>query len=74
MAAVKCAENREAALISEDTDLLVLLCYHANLENNRIFFSNQSQSKDFRQRPDLVVCYHSSILKLAVTLHLVSME
>ena len=47
--AVKCAENREEALIGEDTDLLVLLCYHANLENIRIFFSNQSPSKNYRQ-------------------------
>ena len=43
--AVKCAENREEAFISEDIDLLVLLCYHANLENNRIFFQIRAQAK-----------------------------
>ena len=48
MTAVKCAENREVSLIDEDTDLLVLLCYYAILENNN--FSNQSPSKDYRQK------------------------
>ena len=50
MAAVKCAENREAALISEDTDLLVLLCYHANLENNRIFFFKSEPKQRFSSK------------------------
>ena len=43
--AVKCAENREVALIGEDTVLLVLLCYHANLENNRIFFKSEPNQR-----------------------------
>ena len=43
--AVKCAENRDVALIGEDTDLLVLLCYHANLQNNRIFFKSEPKQK-----------------------------
>ena len=38
--AVKCAENREVALIGGGTDMLVLLCYQANLENNKIFFKS----------------------------------
>ena len=45
MTAVKCAENRDVALIGEDTDLLVLLCYHANLENNRIFFKSEPKQR-----------------------------
>ena len=47
--AVKYAENIEVALIGEDTDLLVLLCYHANFENNRIF-SKSEAIKDYRQK------------------------
>ena len=43
--AVKCAENREVALLGEDTDLLVLLCYHANLENNRIYFKSEPKQR-----------------------------
>ena len=43
--AVKCAENREVALIGGDTDMLVLLCYHANLENNRIFFKSEPNQR-----------------------------
>ena len=43
--AVKCAENREVALIGEYTDLLVLLCYHANLENNRIYFKSEPMQR-----------------------------
>ena len=43
--AVKCAENREVALIGGDTDMLVLLCYHANLKNNRIFFKSEPNQR-----------------------------
>lgn len=43
--AVKCAENRDVALIGEDTDLLVPLCYHANLKATG-YISNQNPSKD----------------------------
>ena len=45
MTAVKCAENREAALIGEDTVLLVLLCYHANLQTNRIFVKSEPKQR-----------------------------
>ena len=74
--AVKCAENREVALISGGTDMLVLLCYHANLENNRIFFKSEPNQRlsskclrvwDIKKAkvllgPDHVVCYLSSML------------
>ena len=43
--AVKCAENREVALIGEDTELLVLLCYHANFENDSIVFKSDSKQR-----------------------------
>ena len=42
---MKCAENREVALIGGDTDMLVLLCYHVNLENNRIFFKSEPNQR-----------------------------
>ena len=54
MTAVKCAENREVALIAKDTDLLMLLCYHANLENIRIFFQIRVQAKIIVKRPKSV--------------------
>ena len=42
---MKCAENREVALIGEYTDFLVLLCYHANLEKNIIFFKTEPMQR-----------------------------
>ena len=43
--AVECAENREVVVIGEDTDLLVLLCYHTSLEVNKIFFKSEPKQR-----------------------------
>ena len=39
LTAVAYAENHPTTVIGEDTDLLVLLCYHASQASNRIIFS-----------------------------------
>ena len=36
--AVESATLMDTALVGEDTDLLILLCYHANLDSHNIFF------------------------------------
>ena len=42
--AVELARVADTVLVGDDTDLLVLLCYHACLESHNIFL-NQSQRK-----------------------------
>ena len=36
--AVKSATLMDTVLVGEDTDLLILLCYHASLNSHNIFF------------------------------------
>ena len=36
--AVQSASLMDTALVGEDTDLLILLCYHASLDSHNIFF------------------------------------
>ena len=37
--------RKKVALIGGDTDWLVLLCYHASLENNRIYFKSDPKQR-----------------------------
>ena len=41
--AIQSAEIMETVLIGEDTDLLVLLLYHANLQNHDLFFTSDAK-------------------------------
>ena len=53
MTAVEYSEHKDVVVIGEDTDLLVLLCYHANLEYHKICFKSelkQRTSKGLRVR------------------------
>ena len=46
--AVLASENNDTVVIGEDTDLLVLLCYHANLLFNKIIFKSDASNKQKR--------------------------
>lgn len=41
--AVDMAESKDTIVIGEDTDLLVLLCYHANLNSHKILFRTETK-------------------------------
>ena len=41
--ALELANTCDVVLIGEDTDLLVLLCYHADIHSNRIYFNSESK-------------------------------
>ena len=41
--ALQIALNKDTVVVGDDTDLLVLLCYHANLESLRIFFRREQK-------------------------------
>ena len=41
--ALELANTCDVFLIGEDTDLLVLLCYHADIHSNRIYFKSESK-------------------------------
>lgn len=41
--AVQCATTNNTVLIGDDTDLLVLLCYHASLDSHDLFFCSESR-------------------------------
>ena len=41
--AVQCATTKNTVLIGDDTDLLVLLCYHARLDSHGLFFCSESK-------------------------------
>ena len=43
--AVACAQSTEVVVIGEDTDLLVLLCYHASLDGYNIYFRSELSNK-----------------------------
>ena len=45
MTAVEYSEHRDVVVIGEDTDLLVLLCYHANLEYHKICFKSELKQR-----------------------------
>ena len=44
-AAIECAQNTTTAVIGEDTDLLILLIYHTQIESYDIFFYSDKQKK-----------------------------
>ena len=41
--AVQCATTNNTVLIGDDTDLLVLLCYHASLDSHDLFFCSETK-------------------------------
>ena len=41
--AVKCAEHSQTVVIGEDTDLLVLLCMHAEMDDEDIIFQSETR-------------------------------
>ena len=43
MKTIESAENIDTVLIGEDTDLLVLLLYHAKCQHKKIFFMPESK-------------------------------
>ena len=42
---VKCAEHSQAVVTGEDTDLLVLLCMHEEMDNEDIIFQSETKQK-----------------------------
>ena len=48
--AVKCPEHSQAVVIGEDTDLLVLLCMHAEMDNEDIIFQPETKQKSAKFR------------------------
>ena len=42
---MKSATLMDTALVGEDTDLLILSCYHASLDSHSIFFSTRAEEK-----------------------------
>jgi hypothetical protein len=47
--AVQCATIKNTVLIGDETDLLVLLCYHASMDSHDIFFC--SESRKYTKKP-----------------------
>ena len=47
--AVESSTVMDTVLVDDDTDLLVLLCYHASLDSHSIFF-NRTQEKHQKSR------------------------
>ena len=43
--ALELANTCDVVLIGEDTNLLVLLCYHADIHSNRIYFKSESKQE-----------------------------
>ena len=41
--AVQCATINNTVLIGDDTDLLVLLCYHASMDSHDLFLLSESR-------------------------------
>ena len=48
--AVELATLMDTALVGEDTDLLILLCYHANLDSHNIFFRPEPKKNTKKPR------------------------
>ena len=48
--AVQSATTSKTVLVGEDTDLIVLLCYHASLDSHDIFFSPETHQKASRKK------------------------
>ena len=42
---VELATLMDTALVGEDTDLLILLCYHASLDSQNMHFLTRAQEK-----------------------------
>ena len=81
--AVQSATTSKTVLVGEDTDLIVLLCYHASLNSHDLFFRPEPKKKSFAsgtsepQKKSLVktsaTTSSSSMLFLGVTQHHVFM-
>uniref|UniRef100_UPI00358ECD2A uncharacterized protein n=1 Tax=Myxine glutinosa TaxID=7769 RepID=UPI00358ECD2A len=48
--AVQCATTNNTVLMGDDTDLLVLLCYHASLDSHDLFFCSESRKTTKKPR------------------------
>ena len=60
---VDSALHMDTLLVGEDTDLLILLCYQANLDSHSIFFRPESKKKSVTSR----LFKHNSVLKYVAT-------
>ena len=52
MTGIASAENHKTVVVGKDTDLLVLLCYQANISANKLYFisgGNQRNAKTFKE-------------------------
>ena len=47
--AVESASTVTTVLVGEDTDLLILLCYHANTNGHNIYFQPEQKKKEFKE-------------------------
>lgn len=47
---VQCATSHNTVLIGDNTDLLVLLCYHASLDSHNLFFCSESRKSTKKPR------------------------
>lgn len=46
----ECALNKHVMLIGDDTDLLVLLCYHVAVDGHRVFFKSEMRTNSKKLR------------------------
>ena len=67
MKTIESAENIDTVLIGEDTDLLVLLLYHAKCQHKKIFFMPESKKsskvriwniKESKEKLGTFMCKH----------------
>ena len=65
--AIKVSQTANTAVIGDDTDLLVILYYHArNVKSFDIFF--HPESKQFVRKKPITVSTHSAVRKLGMEL------
>ena len=65
--ATEVSQTANTAVVGDDTDILVLLLYHArNIESFHIFF--HPKPKQFARKKPITVSIHSSVRKLGMEL------
>jgi hypothetical protein len=50
LTAVECAKSRKVTVIGEDTDLLVLLCYHVDLNSCAVYFRSEPKQSTMKMK------------------------
>ena len=70
--AVNCAENSSTTMIGEDTDLLVLLCTHADMNKSDIIFHPEAKQKTKKMRVQDIKKTKEALGKMLPVIHAVS--